>query len=100
VNLHDAKPHLWRDLDQALAPEEVVIAKKACRARADVQVYPSALRMGQLRERFQELPSRAEHLCAVQQLPGIHRDPFDRLLVAYALQERLTLLSTERTLLA
>ena len=64
------------------------------------QVNPSALRMGLLRERFQGLPILAEHLCAAQRLPGIHRDPFDRLLVAYALQERLTLLSTERTLLA
>jgi hypothetical protein len=32
------------------------------------QVNPPALRMGLLRERFQELPIRAEHLCAVQQL--------------------------------
>jgi PIN domain nuclease of toxin-antitoxin system len=35
----------------------------------------------------------------VQQLPWIHRDPFDRLLVAQALQERLNLLTTDRTLL-
>ncbi|MEB3238630.1 MAG: type II toxin-antitoxin system VapC family toxin [Cyanobacteriota bacterium] len=75
------------------------VAIKASLARADLRVNPSALRMGLLREGFQELPIRAEQLCAVQQLPWIHRDPFDRLLVAQALQERLNLLTTDRTLL-
>ena len=75
------------------------VAIKASLARADFQVNPSALRMGLLREGFQELPIRAEHVFGVQQLPWIHRDPFDRLLVAQALQERLNLLTTDRTLL-
>lgn len=33
----------------------------------------------------------------MQQVPWVHRDPFDRLLVAQALQERLNLLTTDRT---
>jgi PIN domain nuclease of toxin-antitoxin system len=36
---------------------------------------------------------------AAQQLPWIHRDPFDRLLLAQAAQERLSLLTADRTLL-
>lgn len=38
-------------------------------------------------------------MLAVQHLPRIHRDPFDRLLVAQAARERLTLLTADRTLL-
>ena len=37
-------------------------------------------------------------MLAVQQLPWIHRDPFDRLLLAQAAEERLTL-AADRTLL-
>lgn len=75
------------------------VAIKTSLGRADFQVSPSALRTGLLREGFQELPIQAEHVLAVQHLPWIHRDPFDRLLVAQALQERLHLLTTDKTLL-
>jgi len=75
------------------------VAIKASLGREDFQVDPSALRRGLLREGFQELPIAAEHVLAVQQLPWIHRDPFDRLLVAQALRERLRLLTADRTLL-
>jgi PIN domain nuclease of toxin-antitoxin system len=37
-------------------------------------------------------------MLAVEQLPWIHRDPFDRLLVAQAALEGLRLLTTDRTL--
>ena len=75
------------------------VAIKASLGRADFQVNPSALRAGLLREGFQELPIEAEHVLAVQHLPWLHRDPFDRLLVAQALQEHLCLLTTDKTLL-
>ena len=75
------------------------VAIKASLGRADFQVNPSALRAGLLREGFQELPIEAEHLLAVRHLPWLHRDPFDRLLVAQALQEHLRLLTTEKILL-
>lgn len=38
---------------------------------------------------FVELPVRALHAARVRDLPDIHRDPFDRLLVAQALSEPL-----------
>lgn len=47
---------------------------------------------------FVELPVRAVHAAAVSRLPHHHRDPFDRLLVAQAMHEPLTLLTTDPVL--
>ncbi|MGH7164246.1 MAG: type II toxin-antitoxin system VapC family toxin [Nitrospiraceae bacterium] len=47
---------------------------------------------------FQILPIHLRHTLRVAALPGHHRDPFDRLLVAQALVEGLTLLSSDRQL--
>ena len=41
--------------------------------------------------RLKTLPVELRHATAVERLPHHHRDPFDRLLVAQALVERLTL---------
>jgi PIN domain nuclease of toxin-antitoxin system len=48
--------------------------------------------------RLVELPVRAAHAWAVRRLPPIHADPFDRLLVAQAQVDRLTLVSRDRFL--
>ena len=47
---------------------------------------------------FLELPVTWAHAVAVDQLPTLHHDPFDRLLVAQALHERLALLTHDETL--
>ena len=47
---------------------------------------------------FAELPLSWSHTRAVRDLPGHHRDPFDRLLVAQALSEPLRLLTHDRLL--
>ncbi|MEX3897675.1 type II toxin-antitoxin system VapC family toxin [Paraburkholderia sp. JPY432] len=44
---------------------------------------------------FLELPVRAVHAALVRDLPDIHKDPFDRLLIAQALSEPLRLLSSD-----
>jgi len=44
---------------------------------------------------FEPLPVTAFHAEAVERLPWHHRDPFDRLLVAQALVERLVLVSAD-----
>lgn len=44
---------------------------------------------------FSELPVRAVHGAAVRDLPDIHRDPFDRLLVAQAMSEPLRLVTSD-----
>lgn len=42
---------------------------------------------------FHELPITMDHCLRTAELPGIHRDPFDRLLVAQAQAERIPLVS-------
>lgn len=44
---------------------------------------------------FIELPVKAAHAARVRHLPDIHRDPFDRILIAQALCEPLYLLSAD-----
>ena len=47
---------------------------------------------------FRELPVTAQHTLAVHTLPDLHRDPFDRLLIAQALSEPLCLYTSDRLL--
>lgn len=44
------------------------------------------------------LPINATHAAGVEALPWLHRDPFDRLLVAQALVEGCTLVTSDRQL--
>jgi PIN domain nuclease of toxin-antitoxin system len=44
---------------------------------------------------FIELPITAAHAARVAELPFIHRDPFDRLLIAQSIVEPLTLLTND-----
>ena len=46
------------------------------------------------------LPVTAEHAAAVEHLPDVHRDPFDRLLVAQAIAEGAVLLTADERLVA
>ena len=46
--------------------------------------------------RLRELPVRTEHALRAAALPNHHRDPFDRLLLAQALEEGMTLISRDR----
>lgn len=47
---------------------------------------------------FQMLPIQVHHALGVASLPELHRDPFDRMLVAQALSEGLALMSRDRRL--
>ena len=49
------------------------------------------------REGFDELPVTIAHAVAAGSLPLIHRDPFDRLLIGQAQQERLTVVTRDAT---
>ncbi len=44
---------------------------------------------------LERLPIAGPHLLALQELPHLHRDPFDRLLISQALVERLTVLTAD-----
>lgn len=48
------------------------------------------------RNAIRVLPVRLEHAVSVASLPAHHRDPFDRLLVAQAVVEGMTLVSGDR----
>ena len=47
---------------------------------------------------FSQLAIKTSHVWAVRKLEPIHSDPFDRLLVAQALEEGMTLVSSDRAL--
>ena len=47
---------------------------------------------------FEPLPITWEHADAVHRLPAIHRDPFDRMLIAQAVSEPLNLMTADKIL--
>jgi PIN domain nuclease of toxin-antitoxin system len=51
-----------------------------------------------IRPRIPALPIRTAHIRALAGLPDLHKDPFDRILVAQSLAEGLTLVSKDATL--
>lgn len=71
------------------------IAIKRSLGREDFRVDPRVLRRGLLDNGYEELPVLAHHAVAVETLPPLHRDPFDRLLVAQSLTEGLMLLTAD-----
>jgi PIN domain nuclease of toxin-antitoxin system len=63
--------------------------------RADFQVDPRLLRRGLIENGYQELEIKGDHAVAVEGLPPIHKDPFDRLLVAQSMVEGILLLTSD-----
>lgn len=63
--------------------------------RNDFQVDPYALRRGLLDNEFTELAITSAHAVAVETLPMIHKNPFDRILIAQAMVEGMTLLTRD-----
>jgi PIN domain nuclease of toxin-antitoxin system len=66
------------------------VAVKYGRGRDDFQVDPRLLRRGLLNNGYHELSVTGEHAVAVANLPPLHRDPFDRILVAQSIVEGIT----------
>jgi PIN domain nuclease of toxin-antitoxin system len=71
------------------------IAIKSGLGRDDFQVDVRALRRELLDNGYLELPITSEHAVAIDCLPPIHKDPFDRLLVAQSMVEGITLLTAD-----
>lgn len=71
------------------------IAIKHSLGRTDFQVDSRLLRRGLLDHGYHELPITSAHAVAVEALPPLHKDPFDRLLVAQALVEGIVLLTAD-----
>lgn len=73
------------------------IAIKHGLGREDFKVDARLLRRGLLDNGYSELPIGSEHAVAIDSLPPIHKDPFDRILVAQATVEGITLLTADET---
>jgi PIN domain nuclease of toxin-antitoxin system len=72
---------------------EIVIKRGL--GRDDFQVDARLLRRGLLDNGYRELAITSEHVVAIDGLPPIHKDPFDRLLVAQSMVEGITLLTAD-----
>lgn len=73
------------------------VAIKRGLGRDDFKVDARVLRRGLLDNSYSELPIVSDHVVAIESLPTIHKDPFDRVLVAQATVEGITLLTTDST---
>ena len=71
------------------------IAIKCRLGRKDFRVDPRLLRRGLLDNGYLELPITSEHAVATHSLPPLHKDPFDRILVAQAMVEGVELLTVD-----
>ena len=71
------------------------VAIKRGLGRADFRADPRLLRRGLLDNGYRELPITSEHAVAVAGLPAIHKEPFDRILVAQSMVENIALLTVE-----
>jgi PIN domain nuclease of toxin-antitoxin system len=77
---------------------EVVI--KNSLGRSDFKADARLLRRGLLDNGYNELPVSSEHAVAIESLPDLHKDPFDRVLIAQAQVEGILLLTCDAVVAA
>src|SRR5579862_2735366 len=75
------------------------VAIKRGLGRKDFKVDARLLRRGLLDNGYTELPIISDHIVAIESLPSIHNDPFDRILVAQATVEGGMLLTLDAVVL-
>lgn len=66
----------------------------------DFRVEPRLLRRGLLDNGYTELPITSQHAVSIDALPPLHKDPFDRLLLAQAITEGIVLVTGDAQLAA
>ena len=71
------------------------IAIKASLQKVNFQIDVRVLRRNLLDNGYIELPIESAHAVFIQSLPLLHKDPFDRILVAQATEEGITLLTSD-----
>ena len=71
------------------------VAIKSGRGGKGFYTSAAALRENILENGFHELPVTGSHAAAIERLPLLHGDPFDRLIVAQALVEPMVLITTD-----
>jgi PIN domain nuclease of toxin-antitoxin system len=88
--LEDPVSELWFS---AASMWEIAIKREL--GREDFRIEPRRLRRGLIDGGWHELPISSEHAVATMALPPIHKDPFDRMLIAQADVEGCTLLTSD-----
>ena len=68
--------------------------------REDFEVDANLLRRGLVDNGYAELAIASSHAIAVSALPSLHKDPFDRMLVAQATAEGIELITSDERLAA
>ena len=71
------------------------IAIKSSLKGHNIRADPRVLRRRMLDNAYSELPLFSTHAVAIDMLPPIHKDPFDRILIAQAMVEGITLLTVD-----
>lgn len=71
------------------------IGIKKSLGRPDFKVDPEVLQRGLLDNHYQELSITSRHALVVNDLPPLHKDPFDRMLLAQAKAEGIMLLTSD-----
>jgi len=75
------------------------IAIKSGLGRPEFSLDPGVFRRELLESGYEELAIAGGHAAAVSTLPDLHKDPFDRILIAQAIVEGITLLSADLAVL-
>ncbi|MEB3070614.1 type II toxin-antitoxin system VapC family toxin [[Mycobacterium] vasticus] len=81
--------------DNELFVSAITVAEVAIKASLGKLRAPGGLDEAVRAAGFRELPFTAAHAEILRELPWHHRDPFDRMLVAQAIAERLDLLTAD-----
>jgi len=87
------RPLVSAVLRENLSREEVAVKRGL--GREDFKVDARLLRRGLLDNGYSELPIISHHVVANDSLPLMHKDPLDRILVAQATVEGVTLLTID-----
>lgn len=88
--------------DLVLRPEAKVVCSVATIWEMSIKesvgklVYPQNIRAVLTRNNITILPVTVEHVEKLRQLPSIHRDPFDRILISQAIVEDMVLVTTDQ----
>jgi PIN domain nuclease of toxin-antitoxin system len=97
--LSEAVAHLIADPDESMFVSSVSIAEMAIKRSIGKLSLPSSPSDICVQMDFAELALTWAAAELVEQLPLIHRDPFDRLLIGQAIEHQLTLITADSTIL-
>ncbi len=74
------------------------IAIKHTFGKPDFFFNPLIIHQALVENNYTELPITSNHAIAIQHLQKIHKDPFDRMLIAQAIAENMLLMTADQTI--